>query len=37
MTKTDLLPEDIYKSALAVQDDIVSGKVVPVHDTACPK
>jgi basic membrane protein A len=37
MTKTDLLPEDIYKSALAVQDDIVSGKVTPVHDTACPK
>jgi basic membrane protein A len=37
MTKTDLLPEDIYKSALAVQDDIVSGKVMPVHDTACPK
>jgi basic membrane protein A len=37
MTKTDLLPEDIYKSALAVQDDIITGKVTPVHDTACPK
>jgi basic membrane protein A len=37
MTKTDLLPEDVYKSALSLQDDIVSGKVVPIHDTVCPK
>ena len=37
MTKTDMIPEALYKSALALQDDIVSGKVMPIHDTACPK
>jgi basic membrane lipoprotein Med (substrate-binding protein (PBP1-ABC) superfamily) len=37
MTKTDLLPEDVYKSALALQDDIASGKLVPTRDNSCPK
>jgi basic membrane protein A len=37
MTKTDMVPEVLYESAIALQSDIFSGKVKPVHDTACPK
>jgi basic membrane protein A and related proteins len=37
MTKTDMLPETIYKEVSALQADITSGKVKPVHDTTCPK
>lgn len=37
MTKTDMLPEPVYEKALALQADILSGKVVPAHDTTCPK
>jgi basic membrane protein A len=37
MTKTDMVPEALYESAVALQSDIFSGKVKPIHDTACPK
>jgi basic membrane protein A len=37
MTKTDMLPDELYKSAIALQGDIVSGKIKPIHDTVCPK
>jgi basic membrane protein A len=36
MTKTDLLPQEIYDAALEVQKKIVAGEIKPVHDTACP-
>ena len=37
MTKTDLLPQQIYDESLALQSKIVSGEVKPRHITDCPK
>jgi basic membrane protein A and related proteins len=37
MTKTALMPEGLYKEALALQAKIVSGAVKPTHMTDCPK
>lgn len=37
MAKTDLLPEQLYEEALALQAKIVSGEVKPKHITDCPK
>ncbi len=37
MTKTELLPDAVYKSAADLQADILSGKIAPAHETACPK
>ena len=37
ISKTPLLPESVYKQALAVQAKIVSGQLKPKTDTSCPK
>lgn len=37
VSKTSLLPQEIYDAAIAVQKDIVSGKIDPKADTSCPK
>jgi basic membrane protein A and related proteins len=37
MTKTDLLPQQLYDESLALQSKIVSGQVKPQHITDCPK
>jgi hypothetical protein len=37
MTKTDLLPQQLYDESLALQSKIVSGEVKPQHITDCPK
>jgi basic membrane protein A and related proteins len=37
MSKTDLLPQDIYNQALAVEKKVTGEEITPKHDTTCPK
>jgi basic membrane lipoprotein Med (substrate-binding protein (PBP1-ABC) superfamily) len=37
IAKTDLLPDKIYKEALALQDKVVSGEIQVKRDETCPK
>ncbi len=37
ISKTDLLPNDLYQAVLGVQSKISSGDVKPQHDETCPK
>jgi basic membrane lipoprotein Med (substrate-binding protein (PBP1-ABC) superfamily) len=36
VTKTSLVPDDVYQAALAVQAKIVSGEIKPKADETCP-
>jgi basic membrane protein A and related proteins len=37
ISDTELLPDDIYKDALKVQDQIASGEIKPKADESCPE
>lgn len=36
LSNTELLPDDVYEEALAIQEQIVSGEIDPEHDETCP-
>jgi basic membrane protein A len=36
VSDTDLLPDDVYQEALAVQDQIAAGEIPVEHDETCP-